>query len=371
MNPSLEPVVPGGARLLLAILGLLTGFPLEAGDHRGRQFLGWDGAAVAAWEHTPGSSGPQVVLTSPPVTAAIEWTEAVLSWNVGTPPGTGVKLELRRLEPAPATPFYVMGLWASDTAGHPRESVPGQRDEHGEVQTDTLVLRKPARVAQVKITLTGDAAGTRPILGFIGLSLLDPRVSLGALPPNRRAWGRELAVPERTQVIYPEGVSAWCSPTSLAMLLAYWAKTSSRPDWEFEVPVVARAVNDPQWPGTGNWSFNTAFAGSLPGLRAYVTRLSDVSELEDWVVAGVPVAVSVSYNLLRGQPRDRSDGHLLVVRGFTADGDVVVNDPGTGKEIRRVFARQNLLQAWAVSQNTVYLVYPATLKPPANRFGHW
>jgi hypothetical protein len=249
--------------------------------------------------------------------------------------------------------------------------VPGQRDEHGEVQTDTLVLREPARAAQVRLTLTGDATGTKPTVGFIGLSLLDPRVKLAALPPNRSAWGRELAVPERTQVIYPEGVSAWCSPATLSMLLAHWAKTISRPELELEVPAVAQAVNDPQWPGTGNWPFNTAFAGSFPGLRAYVTRLSDVSELEDWVVAGVPVAVSVSYNLLRGQPRDRSDGHLVVVRGFTAEGDVVVNDPGTGKEIRRVFSRQNLVQAWAVSQNTVYLVYPVATTPPKDRFGHW
>jgi hypothetical protein len=48
-----------------------------------------------------------------------------------------------------------------------------------------------------------------------------------------------------------------------------------------------------------------------------------------------------------------------------------VNDPGTGKEIRRVFSRQNLVNAWAVSQNTVYLVYPVALRRPLDRFSHW
>jgi hypothetical protein len=134
---------------------------------------------------------------------------------------------------------------------------------------------------------------------------------------------------------------------------------------------VARAVHDPEWPGTGNWAFNTAFAGGFPGLRAYVTRLSDVSELEDWVLAGVPLAVSVSYNLLRGEPREREDGHLVVVRGFTAAGDVVVNDPGTSREIRRVFARPNLARAWAASGHTVYVVHPVDQALPADRFGHW
>ena len=32
-----------------------------------------------------------------------------------------------------------------------------------------------------------------------------------------------------------------------------------------------------------------AFAGSLPGLRAYVTRLGDFREIEDWTLAGFPV----------------------------------------------------------------------------------
>jgi hypothetical protein len=360
----------GGRWTGILLLGLLAS-SLQAAEHRGRQFLGWDRAALAAWDRASTSQRSQVVLTSPPVSADIEWTEAVLSWNAATPPGTGLKLEVRRLEPAPATRFYVMGWWSSDPAGHPRESVPGQKDEQGEVQTDTLVLTQAGRVAQVRVTITGDGNRATPDLAFIGLSLLDPRSTPEPLPPNRAAWGHELAVPERTQVIYPEGVSAWCSPTSLAMLLAYWGKTTGRPELDLEVPVVARAVNDPRWPGTGNWSFNMAFAGSLPGMRAYVTRLSDVAELEDWIAADVPVAVSLAYNLLRGLPRDRSDGHLVVVRGFTATGDVVVNDPGTGKEIRRVFPRQNLVRAWAVSEHTVYLVHPVAHVLPPDRFGHW
>lgn len=354
---------------LACCVGLNGVVAAQAAEHRGRQFLSWD--RFADWESQTGEKAGQRVLVSPPIRPAIAWDEAVLSWNAATPPGTGLKFELRRLDPSPPTRFYVLGLWASDPAGHPRESVPGQKDEHGEVQTDTLVLREPARTVQLRVTLSGVSAEIQPRLRFLGLSLLKRGGSREALPPNQAAWGRELPVPERTQVVYPEGVSAWCSPTSLAMLLAYWSERLGRPELAVDVPEVARAVHDPQWPGTGNWPFNTAFAGGFPGLRAYVTRLSDVAELEDWVAAGVPVAVSVSYNLLRGQPRDRSDGHLVVVRGFTNRGDVIVNDPGTRHEIRREFTRANLAQAWAVSENTVYLVYPTDLPPPTNRFGHW
>jgi hypothetical protein len=354
---------------LLGALGLGLAVA-EVTDRRGCQFLGWE--HFDHWQRESAAEPAAWTLTSPPVSADLEWNEAVLSWNAETPPGTGLRFEIRRVAPAPETGWYHLGHWTAEpAAGRLRQSVRGQQDAHGEVQTDVWVLHLPARSAQLRVTCLGGPGGAVPRLKFLGLSLRDNRVAPAPLPPNRAAWGRDLAVPERTQVIYPEGVSAWCSPTSLAMLLAFWGNHLNRPELVLEVPAVARAVHDPEWPGTGNWSFNAAFAGSFPGLRACVTRLSDVAELEDWIAAGVPVAVSVSYNLLRGRPRDRSDGHLVVVRGFTAEGDVVVNDPGTGRDIRRVFPRENLARAWAVSGRTVYLVHPENHPRPVDRFGHW
>jgi len=155
------------------------------------------------------------------------------------------------------------------------------------------------------------------------------------------------------------------------MVLAYWSRQLGKPELDRDVPEVVEGVYDPNWPGTGNWSFNTAYAGSLPGLRAYVTRLTDLSELEDWVMRQVPVVVSVCYDLLRGRPRNRDSGHLVVCVGFTKEGDVIVNDPGTRTGVRKTFARENLARAWANSKNTVYLIHPEGWRPPRDRFGHW
>ncbi len=366
-SPSRRPA--WRCRLAGPVLGLLVIATVGATDFRGCEFLGCE--RFADWEPTPGSVTNQWRLTSPAFRAGLNWDELVLSWNADTPPGTGLRFEVRVTDPAPATGFYTLGWWATDAARQPRESVRHQNDDRGEVQTDTLVLTRPARAAQVRVTFTGAGAGVRPTLRFVGLSLVDRRVHPAPLAPNGAAWGRELPVPGRTQVIYPEGITAWCSPTSVAMLLAFWSEKLHRSDLLLDVPVVAAAVNDPRWPGTGNWAFNVGFAGSLPGLRAAVTRLSDISELEDWIVAGVPVAISVSYNLLRGQPRAATDGHLVVLRGFTSTGDAIVNDPGTGHEIRRVIPRADLARAWAVSRNTVYLIRPLAVPAPPDRFGHW
>ena len=73
---------------------------------------------------------------------------------------------------------------------------------------------------------------------------------------------------------------------------------------------------------------------------------------------------------LRGRSREPS-GHLVVCAGFTKTGDVVINDPGTTKLVRKTFPRANLIDAWAYSKNAVYLIYPEGTKLPKDRFGHW
>ena len=141
------------------------------------------------------------------------------------------------------------------------------------------------------------------------------------------------------------------------------------------VPEVASAVYDDAYGGTGNWPFNTAFAGSFKGMRAYVTRFDNLSEVEDWIAAGIPVILSARWDWLQpGRPAD-SAGHLIVCIGFTKDGDVVINDPATrlnrGESVRHIYKRQDVIRSWTKSHNAVYLVYPKNFPVPRNDFGHW
>ena len=351
---------------MIAALNLTAAPAPGAGalDHRGAQFIGFSDASKFSRQAGPVTNS--VVLTSPPIAARIAWDELVVSWNATMPTGSTLHVEARALYPQRTTRFYDLGFWSAE-AQHPRHSAHGQADADGDVATDTLKLKEPCERLQLRLTSTGAAGG--PNLKFLGLSLLDSRVHPPVLPPNRAAWGRSLPVPERSQMPYPDA-KGWCSPTSVSMLLGFWAGALQQPELDRGVPEVAGEVFDPQWGGTGNWSFNMAFAGSFPGLRAYVTRLTDVSELEDWVAQGLPVGVSLCYNRLRGKSREPS-GHLVVCCGFTPDGNVIVNDPGTTRNVRKVFPRANLVDAWAYSKNTVYLVHPPATKLPHDRFGHW
>ena len=159
------------------------------------------------------------------------------------------------------------------------------------------------------------------------------------------------------------------------MVLAYWSATLHRPELDRPVPEVAAGVNDPVYGGTGNWPFNTAYAGKFPGIRAYVTRLDDVAELEQWLAAGIPVILSVSSYLTNDRHDGPDNGHLIVCVGFTDAGDMVVNDPGVsikrGERVRRIYPRERVINAWKKSRNTVYLLYPETAEIPYDRHGHW
>ncbi len=323
---------------------------------------------------TQTTTGEATTLTSPIIKSPISWNEFVLSWNSVTPSGTWIQLEVQALQPGHKTKFYTMGIWSEDTAKHERTSLTGQNDADAKVKSDTLVLNQKAGAVQVRITLHGAANQAAPQLKSIGLSFLDTTVKVATLPPNRAAWGKILTVPEKSQNSYPQE-KGWCSPTSLSMVLGHWSQRLDQPELALDVPEVAASIYDPNFGGTGNWPFNTALAGKFPGMRAYVSRFSGISELEDWIVAGLPVIISAPYNLLAPDRNATGNGHLVVCIGFTENGDVVINDPATnlqkGQHVRHIYKRSDVERAWSTSHHTVYLVYAEGTPLPADRFGHW
>ena len=326
----------------------------------------------SGFTRTQNSSG-EVVLLSPEMKSPIVWNQLVISWNPTALPGTFLTVEARAIQPGHETKFFSWGQWSPDDKTFSRYSITNQKDADGDVRADTLALNHPANAVQIRLTL-GETNSTLPSLKFLGISFCNTKVQPGLLPPNRAAWGRIIPVIERSQQSYPGG-NGWCSPTSLSMVLARWGSISNRADWNLDAPEVAASAADHGFKFlTGNWSFNTAFAGSLLGMRAYVTRFSDISELEDWIAAGIPVIISARYDLLQDGRADDFSGHLTVCRGFTENGDLVINDPWTDikvESIKHIYKRENVRRAWATSHNTVYLVYPENTKIPADRFGHW
>jgi hypothetical protein len=334
------------------------------------QFVGLE--KFSNFDRSTNANG-ETILLSPPIPSRIAWNELIVSWNADAPAGTFVKIEASAKLPDHQTKFYTLGDWSPDGTIFPRTSVRGQKDADGNVDTDTLILNQLANAAQIRVTL-GGTNGALPNLKFLGVSFSNTKIPVAVREPNRAAWGKIIATPEHSQHGYPNE-KGWCSPTSLSMVLSRWAEILQRPEMNLTVPEVAAAVFDRSFDGTGNWPFNTAFAGSFSGMRSYVTRLDDISEVENWIAAGFPVILSSRWDWLKpGRPLDPV-GHLVVCIGFKENGDVVINDPATrldrGESVRHIYQRADVIHSWTKSHNAVYLVYPVGAKIPANKFGHW
>lgn len=283
----------------------------------------------------------------------IAWVDVVPSWDVeGTESGGHVEVKIER-----GGEKYSFGPWSLKG----RTSIENQKGSAGALYTDTFVPSVSGGGAKFTVTLVAGPGGEMPRLRWL-------RLAFSAGKGDELPWRGEaieaLAVPIRAQGDYPGG-NVLCSPTSVSMVLNYWAKQLNRPLLDADVPIVQACVHDVAWKGTGNWAFNTAFATTRPGLSAYVARLANVNTLEEWLKKGVPVITSVSYGLLKGKPaRDDNDGHLVVAVGVDRDGNIVFNDPGK-KPNRLTYGRQAFERAWAVSNNTVYLIHPDRWDVPA------
>lgn len=349
---------------LLAVL--ILSFPvLLPAATSGTRLIGW--TEFQAFTRSTNAAGELEWLS--PKTKCPPADEFIPSWNAELATNGWLRVELRAFHGSEPTKFYDLGHWSRDAALHPRESIKGQKDAAGDVDTDTLQLNTPAEAVQFKLTL-GPAAQPAKIKSLT-LAATDTRVTPEPRAPRRSVWGQPpLPVPQRSQCAWPEGINKWCSPTTTSMLLAFWSEKLHRPELDFAVPDVAHAIHDTSWNGTGNWAFNMAFAGAQPGIRACVSRFNDVRELEDWIARGLPVGVSLCSNRLRGTDNPPS-GHLVVCVGFTADGRVILNNPGSLHETQKTYARDRFSHAWAYSKNTVYLVYPTNARLPRDPFRHW
>ncbi|MGW3288739.1 peptidase C39 family protein [Streptomyces sp. NPDC001002] len=317
---------------------------------------------TAAWEYA--------TWTSPVHRLAVPATEVISSWNARTPAGTWLQVELTgTYSDGTAAPWYVMGRWAAGDGDIKRTSVDDQTDGKSTVWTDTFAIDDATtglRLVSYRLRLTlYRKPGTRLTptvwrLGAMGSDVPD-RFTVPASTPG---LAQELIVPRYSQEIhagqYPEydnGGEAWCSPTSSQMIIEYWGGrlTPEQLAWvdpAFADPQVchaARYTYDYQYAGCGNWPFNAAYAATFKDLQGVVTRLGSLTDLETLIAAGIPAITSQSFlkEELTGAGYGTS-GHLMTVIGFTADGDVIANDPFSPSDaaVRRVYKRREWENIW-------------------------
>jgi hypothetical protein len=99
-----------------------------------------------------------------------------------------------------------------------------------------------------------------------------------------------------------------------------------------------------------------------------VRQYNSLQDIEKWIKEGVPIVITLKWdntdtdptNDLTGSSIDKTAGHLMVIRGFTKNGDVIANDPASpagNQQVRHVYNRAQLEHLWLKAKGgTVYII---------------
>jgi hypothetical protein len=273
--------------------------------------------------------------------------EALVSWNLDLEPGAAARIEARAGrwdDPLQATPWLFVGY-----AGAAPAAEGLQNGGFAQVDVDVLRSRVPLGWIEVRVSNTGRA----PLrIERIDLTLRDRhrRSALAALASSKRAVCA-LAVPARSQRYHTGALgSRLCSPTSVSMVLAYHG---------IELPTLTLAASshDALHDLYGNWPRNVQ-AAREHGVEGYLTAIAHWSEAESLLARGIPLVISIAADEgeLRGAPYARTGGHLLVLRGVDARGDLLTIDPASSTQPERTYRRGDLTRCWLGRGGTCYVL---------------
>jgi len=309
--------------------------------------------------------------TSPEIATPFNYRDAIASWNASTPAGSWVEIQFRAQYGTRWSKWYILGIWAADYSTIRRHSVASQGDTDGYVAADTFVSSNKKETTskfQLKLRLFSADGVATPSLrnASVAYSTEKPKTA-GVSAGNPALWNTLINVPECSQMVYPDGGSVWCSPTSTSMVLGYLNGDTG--PCEPRVRAAVDGVFDWVYNGHGNWPFNTAYASTF-GYEGYVARFTSLDRAEEYVAAGVPVIMSVAWGTgdLTGSGVDSTNGHLVVLVGFDAAGNLIINDPAspTNDSVQRTYLRSEFEPLWLqASGGTVYLIYPQGTTVPA------
>jgi hypothetical protein len=305
-------------------------------------------------------------VTSETLGSSLGCRELILSWNADVPRGCGMRVEarVRSDQDAQWSPWLLMGDSGDVTTDAPLTS-----SGTAKVDVDLLESTSWFKQSQVRITVVAGVDAkpgaivivhrldiTRTLAG--GRVMKGLRRELTGPPPDWHALGLpatiDLDAPFLTQKTpRPELSGRLCSPASVAMAL-HWAGRA-----DATVEAVANAAHDPRHDLYGNWPRNVQAAWSF-GVPGKVARMGSLADAWRTLASGVVIVASIRADKgqLREAPYGDTQGHLILIRGYDAEGNLLVNDPAcsTPEAGRRVYSRRDMVQVWLLNKSgTCYL----------------
>ncbi len=330
-----------------------------------------DGALIL--DDPPGPRYPRRgAWTSPVYVTDFPVTEVLPSWNVDTPGDSGVKFFIRTRDFGTGdwSPWLYIGSWGRTLPRGKQTIAFGG----GEVDIDYLKLIYPANAYQMRAVLESfdvDGESTpsvrRLTMVYSGVVKDDAeRAKLTRPVKIQGEWARTLDVPFFTQADAPPALKPRiCSPTSVTMVMRYQGDEGAMVD-------NALAIYDPEYEIFGNWGRAVAYAGER-GFDTYLDRIRTWDQVKAYIAQGQPVIASIRFEsgTFPSNVMDQTNGHLVVIRGLTPEGDAVMNDSASKKRGEgAVYRSEELARAWLRHGGVAYIIRPMGGKEESANMGH-
>jgi hypothetical protein len=246
----------------------------------------------------------------------------------------------------------VAGQWtpwvATATVG-PEAFLPDLPGRDLAVDIDAYSAARPVDGARLRVRVRPARALARPWMMALSASDLAP------LEPTEEGEGASrLRVPPRSQMEEAAPIrDRICSPTCVAMVLAFWGRGG-------EVAALAREIYHPGLDRYGVWPA-AIHAAARRGVAGYLLRFPDWASASWCLARGLPVIASIRFEPgeLEGAPMARTDGHLVVLTG-EAGHHVLVNDPAapSAAGVPRRYRREEFRRVWLERSGVGYVLFP-------------
>jgi len=241
-------------------------------------------------------------------------------WNADTAGDGYLEVFLQAEIPTGWSRWYSMGRWSRFPASF------SDRDESGNVETDTLLLATKSRRFKLRAELSAGAGGVGDVvLRRLGIIARDRARIREPSRPDLLMECR-IKAPERSQMLESAEIRGRiCSPTSVAMALQSLGI-------DLPTAFVAADCYDAGAKIYGNWPFNVASLwrlGAVARLDFFPAMEMALGELSKGHL--LIASIKFAEGCLRGAPISKTSGHLVLVLGLGKDETgtfrVLVNDP--------------------------------------------
>ncbi len=280
--------------------------------------------------------------TTPPVKVPFLFSELIPSFTVDSPQESSFVVHIRLSPDGDAwSPWLFAGNWNTNKKG-------SVSNEWGSVKIDYLVTKRAVSFFQMRFSLNSRKKGVSPAINSVTAAVSSQRTDKGLkLSRNLSVLNRmektELKVPFRSQGWADKSISGHiCSVVSTAMVMDFWGTNVDTEEF-------AKIVYEPRHDMFGIW-WRAVQGASVFGFDGWVQYFRSWDDVSEYIYAGIPVVACICFDdyQLKGSATQASDGHVIVISGFDANGNVICRD-GAFKDAKKgiiVYSKKDLTEAW-------------------------